>query len=86
MVSKACNDVEIEPSLVKLTGEEFPRSTNIQDEVRLDIDVRSFWERGQRAFFDVSLQYLVIISLFSLRFNLVSNNAMAATVESRSCC
>ena len=41
LTKEICNDVEIEPS------------TNSQDEARLDFSARSFWQHGERAFFDV---------------------------------
>ena len=47
------NDVEIEPHLQPLSGEVLPRSTNTSEEARLDLSIRGFWQRGQRAFFDV---------------------------------
>ena len=53
VVSEVCTDVSIEPSLLELSGENFTKSSNKQDEARLDIAARGFWERGQRAFFDV---------------------------------
>lgn len=47
------NDVETEPHLQPLTGEKLSNSANSTDEATLDISVRGFWQRGQRAFFDV---------------------------------
>ena len=39
-----------------LTGERLNlRSANIDDEARLDIRARSFWMRGEQAFFDVRI-------------------------------
>jgi hypothetical protein len=47
-------DVECEPHLQPLTGENLENcGNNISDEARLDFSVRGFWQRGQRAFFDV---------------------------------
>ena len=53
VISEVCNDVTTEPALQEVTGEILHRSANVQNEARLDIAARSFWERGQRAFFDV---------------------------------
>ena len=53
-LKEICNDVEIEPHLLEISGESFSKSTNSQDEARLDFSARSFWQHGERAFFDVS--------------------------------
>ena len=49
------NDVETEPHLLPLTGESLSSSSNSANEARLDFSVRGFWQRGQRAFFDVRI-------------------------------
>ena len=46
-------DVKIEPNLLPLTGEQLHATANGKDEARLDISIGGFWQRGQRAFFDV---------------------------------
>ena len=51
--TEVCNDVMIEPKLLETTGEEFHRSASTHDEARLDFSARGFWQRGERAFFDV---------------------------------
>ena len=53
LLSEVCNDVAIEPHLTPVTGENLPRSSNTGDDARLDVSARGFWQRGQRAFFDV---------------------------------
>ena len=51
MLSEVCEDIEIEPKLTSLMGEEldswFANQTN---EARFDIRARGVWERGQQAF------------------------------------
>ena len=42
-----------EPALFPLTGEDLPRSANSSDEARVDIAARGFWQRCEKAFFDV---------------------------------
>lgn len=53
MSEEISNDVEKEPLLQPLTGERLSKSANVADDARLDLSVRGFWQKGQRAFFDV---------------------------------
>ena len=56
ILSKVCNDIEIEPKLVPLSGEDLiNRTANRSNEARLDADIRArgFWGKGQQAFFDL---------------------------------
>ena len=55
LLSEVCKDVELEPSLLTLNGEEqiMSKTAKKNYEVRLDICARSFWVSGQKAFFDV---------------------------------
>ena len=55
LLSDVCKDVELEPSLLTLNGEQHTmrKTAKTNDEVRLDICARSFWVSGQRAFFDI---------------------------------
>ena len=51
---EVCKDVEVEPMLNKLTGEEFKfKTANCQDEARLDISASGFWVKGQKTFVDL---------------------------------
>ena len=53
LLSTVCNDVEIEPVLQDITGEQLSRGSNTAQDARLDIHARGFWERQRSAFFDV---------------------------------
>ena len=53
LLKDVCHDVQVEPHLQSLTGEALTGGANLSDEARLDVSVRGFWQRGQRAFYDV---------------------------------
>ena len=57
LLSLVCNDVQTEPVLQDVTGEQLSRGTNKVLEARLDTHVRGFWERQRSAFFDVRVCY-----------------------------
>ena len=46
-------DVRIEPPLEPLSGEKLPNNASTEEEARLDIAARGFWQDGAMAFFDV---------------------------------
>ena len=53
-LSEVCRNVESEPPLLPLTGENIvPLSVNRRDDARADIRATGFWGRQQCAFFDV---------------------------------
>ena len=53
LLKDVCNDVQIEPTLQPVNGVQFHRSTNTNDEARLDVRATGFWRQGQNAFFDI---------------------------------
>ena len=54
LLTKVCHNVAIEPIPLPLTGERFSlRSTNVEDEARLDIKVQEFNKSGSSTFFNV---------------------------------
>ena len=58
LLKEVCHDVRIEPTLQKVTGEQFEqRTTNTSDEARLDVTARRFWAASQIAFFDMRVFY-----------------------------
>ena len=55
------NDVEIEPMLQPLTGEQMRLRTVITgDEARLYVKATGFWRRNQVAFFDKNVNHITL--------------------------
>ena len=53
-LSEVAKDVTTEPTLTALTGELFDlKTTNKEDEARLDIAFRNFWSKGTKAYCDI---------------------------------
>lgn len=58
-MSEVCKNVVIELRSLPVTGEEFElRSTNIEDDSRLDVKAIGFYWRGQVAYFDIIVTHL----------------------------
>ena len=56
ILSEACHDAQVEPTLLPLTGERIEHRTAIEtNETRLVIRARGFWIRWQQAFLDVTV-------------------------------
>ena len=56
MLDKVCKDVEKEPKLQALEGEEFSRASTLTgDQAHPDIRARGFYRAGQHTFFDVKV-------------------------------
>ena len=53
MLRMVCTDVETEPALQEITGEELNRGANKAPDAPLDVHARGFGDRQQSAFFDV---------------------------------
>ena len=53
LLNMVCYDVQVEPALQPITGEELARGTNQAPDARLDIHCRGFWERQRAAFFNI---------------------------------
>ena len=51
------NNVEIEPILQDISGEQLGRASNRAQDARLDIHARGFWGNQQSAFFDRRVFY-----------------------------
>jgi hypothetical protein len=59
LLNKVCVDVESEPHLIPVTNETLAYKTaNTKDDARLDIKAKSFWQRGQTAFFDIRVTHV----------------------------
>ena len=50
MLRMVCTDVETEPVLQEITGEELNRGANKAPDARLDVHACGFWNRQQSAF------------------------------------
>ena len=48
-----CYDVQVEPALQPITGEELARGTNQAPDARLDVHSWGLWERQRAALFDI---------------------------------
>ena len=53
MLHMVCTNVETEPVLQEITGEELNRGANKAPDARLEVHACRFWDRQQSAFFDV---------------------------------
>ena len=53
LLDMVCYDVQVEPALQPITGEELARGANQAPDARLDVHCRGFWERQRAAFFDI---------------------------------
>ena len=58
LLKEVCHGVKVEPQLQQLSGESLnERTANKQDDARVDISARGFWQAGQQAFYDVRVFY-----------------------------
>ena len=79
MMNEICHDVSIEPQLIELSKEqscELPRSTVTGNEARADVSANGFWQRYQRAFFDVK-----VCNLLAPSYRLKSIGTTFASLE-----
>ena len=53
LLDEVAYDVRVEPTLEPLSGETLPKTASREEEARLDISARGFWQDGAMAFFDV---------------------------------
>ena len=52
-----CYDVEVEPVLQEISGEQLPRGVNKAPDARLDIHAPGFWDQQSSAFFNVRVYH-----------------------------
>ena len=52
-----CYDVQVEPALQPITGQELARGTNQAPDARLDVHCRGFWQQQRAAFFHIRVCY-----------------------------
>ena len=55
LLKDVCRDVQTEPPLIPLSGQQFSKSANHQDGARLDVSARDFWTPMERAFLDIRI-------------------------------
>ena len=53
LIDDVAHSTQVEPALQPLSGESIPRNANHEDDARLDIAARGFWQQCEMAFFDV---------------------------------
>ena len=69
LLKKVCNDVQVEPQLQPLNGEQVSSGSVTGDEARLDIRARGFRRSSQSAFFDIRVTNTNADSARALSFN-----------------
>ena len=57
LLSDVSHGVAIEPQLQPLSGEQLPKGSNKDDEARLDLIAKGFWQDFAAAYFDVRVFY-----------------------------
>ena len=57
-----CYDVQVEPALQLITGEELARGINQAPDAHLDVHCRGFWERQRAAFIDIRSESTTLAS------------------------
>ena len=55
LLDEVATEVQTEPPLQPLSGELLPKGSNKEDEARLDIAARGFWQECEMAYFDVKV-------------------------------
>ena len=55
LLKEVCKDVQTEPALLPVTGEDLPPGANICNGARADVSTLGFWLPLNRAFFDVKI-------------------------------
>ena len=55
LVDDVAYDVRVEPPLQPLSGEELSSQTCTDNDARLDVSARGFWQKGEMALFDVKV-------------------------------
>jgi hypothetical protein len=66
LCSQVHNDVEVEPKLIPLSGEQLRmKSANKEDDARSDVSVRDFYRRQQSAFFEFRVSHPFARSYFN---------------------
>ncbi len=71
LLNIVCNDVQVEPVLQDISGEELNGGSSRAPDARLDIRARGFWECQRLAFFDVRVCHSNVDSYMDLELRQV---------------
>ena len=57
IMREVCRDVQTEPTLLLINGNDYERNVNTADNARLDISARGLWNRCEKTFFDIRITH-----------------------------
>ena len=78
MLDDVAYDVCVEPALQPLTGEALSSTASIENDARVDVAARGFWQRAEMAFFDVRVFNPLAKSYLNQKLETVFNSHESA--------